>query len=214
MSERWTCPACSTRNEAVNFTCQRCGRAQGMSIESEQQVGQGPIATQRPVRRRSGARSKGWIGFIWIPVVAGFFIVPYFTESQRASDGMISRAGSMSVHDLRVGDCFDFNDNDADEVDTVRGIPCDQPHDNEVFAASDMASGPFPGDLEFEIAFETICLANFATYVGAYYQDSEIWADMLVPLPEGWAEGDRRVTCYLYAPEGEIVTGSLQGSGR
>lgn len=214
MSERWTCPECSTRNEAVNFSCQRCGRAQGMTIDSGQQFEQGRVATQPTAPRRSPKRSKGWIGFIWIPVVIGFFVVPYFTETQRASDGSISRAGSMSVHDLRVGDCFDFNDNDAEEVDTVRGIPCDQPHDNEVFATSDMASGPFPRDLEFDIAFETICLASFATYVGVYYQDSEIWADMLVPLSEGWAEGDRRVTCYLYGPDGEIVTGSLQGSRR
>lgn len=208
MSDRWVCPACSTRNEAVNYSCQRCGQVRDMS------VGDGPpVPNSAPLPRRRRARSRAWIGFVWVPIVLGFLIVPLFTDARRDGSGSITRAGSLSVHDLQVGDCFDFHDPDATELDTVRGIPCSQSHESEVFAMTELAAGPYPSDTQFDVAFETTCLAAFAGYVGTYYQDSEVYADMIVPLPDGWEEGDRTITCYLFLLDGPVV-GSLRDSRR
>lgn len=214
MAERWTCDKCNERNENVNYTCQRCGEARvwDSSPAIPEPVGPapGPTGTRRPP---TGNGRPAWLRFIWLPVLLGLIVVPMLTGVQRAGDGAITRAGSMSVHDLQVGDCFDIPEDEADSIDTVRGVPCDQPHDYEVYAIGDMDEGPYPSELDFDVQYEVTCLSAFEPYVGTPYPVSDIWAEMLWPIAEGWADGDRTITCFLFDPEGE-VTGSLRSSGR
>jgi hypothetical protein len=58
---------------------------------------------------------------------------------------------SASVLSLDVGECFDDWEGSltgaTQEVTDVPIIDCDEPHDNEVYAISNMPSGPFPGAL-------------------------------------------------------------------
>ena len=46
------------------------------------------------------------------------------------------------MFDIQVGDCFDVS-TDATEVETVRAIPCDEPHIYELFW-----TGTYPSDVE------------------------------------------------------------------
>lgn len=214
MAERWICDRCRNRNEGVNYTCQRCGEAKGwgsVPVETPQGPIPGPASPRRPQSTPRGR--PGWLRFIWVPVVLAFIFAPLLGNSLRDRDGVIVRAGSMSVHELRVGDCFNIPDEPSPDIETVEGIPCSDPHDFEVLVVRELEPGPFPSDLDFDIHFETTCLSAFQPYVGTPYPVSEIWLDMIVPLPEGWSQGDRTITCLLFDPEDQ-VTGSLKSSNR
>ena len=67
---------------------------------------------------------------------------------------------------------------------------------------------------ELETVFASICLDEFAGYVGAPYETSEIYASMISPSEGSWADGDRTFTCVLYDPEDAELTESLRGAAR
>ena len=65
----------------------------------------------------------------------------------RDSSGAVIQAGDVGQGNLRVGDCLDERE-DATAPD-VPVVPCDQPHDREIFAIVDLEGDEFPGDSGF-----------------------------------------------------------------
>jgi hypothetical protein len=152
------------------------------------------------------AASVAWIAFI---AVAGFgeggfdfdFDVTDDPEGRIVTD----------VFDLGVGDCF--NDPDfTGEIDEVDGVPCSQPHDNEVFATIDHpGSGAYPGESEILSFASEQCEGEvFRQYVGVDYLDSRFFVDALYPTEGSWRFGDRTIVCFLY--DREPTSGSARGS--
>ncbi len=215
MSDRWVCPQCSTRNEGVNYSCQGCGQVRGIAPPTEiPDTSESDSAPPpAPPTRSSRFRIPVWIRLAWIPIALVFFVIPFFTDARRDGLGNITRGGELSVHDLQVGDCFDIPDEDAAEIESVEALPCAEPHDYEVFAIRDLAPGAFPTEAEFDVFLESHCIAAFEAYVDRDYASSAIWVEMMVPTTQGWSDGDRAITCFLYEPESKL-TGSARGSGR
>lgn len=124
--------------------------------------------------------------------------------------------GAMSVFRIRPGDCFDDPPPER-QLEQVDVVPCDQPHDNEVFGTVEhpAASGePFPGREAVVAYAEQACPAPFADYVGAGYDQSRFTLFPIVPSADTWAEGDRQVICALYDHQAGKLTGSMRGSGQ
>lgn len=119
----------------------------------------------------------------------------------------------VSFNDLAVGDCF----NVLLEGDTrnIPLIPCDEPHDNEVYAILDYPEDTglsYLDQVELLSTYATEkCLASFESYVGLPYQQSELSFSRLFPT---WAEEDREIVCTLYDPTGRKLLGSMVGSAR
>ncbi len=126
-------------------------------------------------------------------------------------------SGSINVFDLEVGDCFDVP-SDGNITD-VEGIPCDEPHDNEVFATFDIAGGPdapFPGEDAVRQEAESQCAgALFTDYVGVSYNESVFNATSINPTQETWEQvDDREVICVAQSPDDSPLTSSVQGANR
>lgn len=125
---------------------------------------------------------------------------------------------SGSAFDMKVGDCINMP-KDENFTD-VEYVSCDQLHDAEVYLNYD-ASGDttFPGfDAIYEEA-EVTCAKEFKTYVGSDPETSIYYFNYFTPIEEGWADGDRSVTCLAYkvnAAGNDLVpmTGSVKGSGQ
>ncbi|OEJ35103.1 DUF4190 domain-containing protein [Streptomyces subrutilus] len=72
---------------------------------------------------------------------------------RRDVTGQVTEEGSSEVKDIRMGDCFNTDDNLAEYQDesggdvplTVTVVPCDQPHEGEAYAVFDLEEGPYPG---------------------------------------------------------------------
>lgn len=131
---------------------------------------------------------------------------------------------TVSVFDLEPGQCLLAPDDPAVELTEMTVVPCDEPHEMEVFALLDFdspagasqtgaAGSTFPGDAPLKDFADGACAGAFADYVGVDYRDSRLFFTYLVPSARSWeADGDRTVTCVI-TTTGEPLDRSVAGSG-
>ena len=150
----------------------------------------------------------------------GLGVISYnvMTSADRDASGAIVDAGSLDAFTIRLGDCFNntysLASDDAGEVSSLPGVPCSEPHDNEVYAVFDVNLSSFPGDEAMsEHAFEQ-CLGRFKDFVGNAYEESVLDITALYPSNQSWnAHSDREVVCAVYDMNGEKLMGSAHASG-
>lgn len=211
MNERWVCKRCFADNEEGSAACQRCGLIRGAeSTESDQAgwaaqggAGSGPVEP---------AGWRRWVRYWWIPALAVVLAVGFLANARRDDGGALEAAGTLSVDDLRAGDCFDSGD--ETEISDVHGVPCDEPHEYQAFAVANHEAASFPGDAAMDTIFSSICEGPFEAFVGEPYQSSELWGLMITPSEESWGEGDRSFICILHDPNNPQLTESMEGANR
>ncbi len=133
-------------------------------------------------------------------------------EPVRGDDGTVTEGTEAGdVFAIAVGDCL--NDiNVSGEVSEVPIVPCDEPHDSEVFHEFDIEGTEFPGDDAVTQAAQEGCGGEaFTEFVGLEYASSKYGVSYYTPLEQGWGAGDRTVSCTIFDPDGQ-VTGSLAGA--
>lgn len=138
------------------------------------------------------------------------------TEADRDASGIIVDSGNVDAFAMRLGDCFDntisLASDEGGEVSTLPGVPCSEPHDNEVYAIFDVDYEAFPGDEPMaELAFNQ-CLAHFRAFVGLEYDSSVLDITALYPSATSWAQDDREVICAVYDMNGAKRTGSARNA--
>ena len=154
---------------------------------------------------------KGWGAYIVIALA--YFGYNAMTSVDRDESGAIVGEGSVDAFNMRVGDCFDDPSNMfGDEITSLPGVPCADPHDNEVYALVNVTLESYPGeDAMWEHANDQ-CLDRFAGYVGRDYETSQLDIYTMYPTPESWRNNDREVVCALYDMEANKLTGSAKDS--
>ena len=155
--------------------------------------------------------NRNWI--IGIVVAVGAIFVRSQMEADRDATGAIVDAGSVDAFQVRVGDCFDDGSAfEGEEVNSVAGVPCSKPHDNEVYAVFDVAEQSFPGEALAGMAHEG-CLERFEGFVGKDYDSSSLDIATMYPSRESWQQqNDREVICAVYDVEAKKLTGSMKGA--
>ena len=154
---------------------------------------------------------------VYAVIGLGFVAYNVATEADRDATGAIVEEGNLGAFTIRLGDCFDntsvFESDAAGEVSSLPGVPCADPHDNEVYAVFDVEYAEFPGDDQMaEDAFGA-CHARFEAFVGLEYESSTLDIAALYPSTESWAmQDDREVVCAVYDMNGGKLTGSVQGA--
>lgn len=155
------------------------------------------------------------VGWLLVGVlVFGGAIAGLLFNAGRSSTGEINRSGDMTANDLRVGDCFDLKEPDAEEISDVTAHPCTEAHEYEVFYVGAMLDGAYPGDEALTNFVVENCGPAFDAYVGRAYTDSQLDFSWLYPTLESWGEGDRSVQCAAYDPRETRLTISLKGSAQ
>ena len=214
----WTCPRCGASVDDVWVKCATCGTSRGSVVFPPPM--QGPVKPQWPPPTALAAdapqsEGAGWgsLGFI---LLAGLLAIgaasSWFFSANRSETGEIARSGDLDATELRVGDCFDFKDPDADEFDQVTARPCSEEHEYELFFVGTMPDGPYPSDAAFDAWVTSACDPAFATYVGRSFESSRLELSWVPPTSEGWAEGDHLVQCLLNDPQQPRLSTSLKGS--
>lgn len=117
--------------------------------------------------------------------------------------------GGTRVDQIEVGMCFD--DQEAAEVEHLPEVPCDQPHENEVFHVYDVDGDEHPGQEALTAGAEQVCRGEpFTAYVGQPVDQTRFEVYQILPTEDSWARGDREVVCVLYDPEDNTETGSAR----
>ena len=117
---------------------------------------------------------------------------------------------SVGAYSLRAGDCFHAPK--QGQVRRIERVACDAPHDAEVLAVQTLPAGPWPGQAELDNGVEVRCAGELRSYVGIEPVDSELSVTWFAPTQDGWAGGDRSLTCVAISDE--PLTGSARGSRR
>ena len=129
-------------------------------------------------------------------------------DSKRDDQGAIVEAGGVGVFALGIGDCLQLPD--AIEVQSVEGVPCDEPHDAQVYGESAVLGEVWPGEAELERRSAQECLSRWDVGIGTDY-DADRFFDFtfFAPTAEGWAAGDRGVQCLLVRIDGVPFVGDF-----
>ena len=116
--------------------------------------------------------------------------------------------------DLQVGDCYN-GASTSDEVANVEIVPCDTPHEAEVFLVTSFPDdGPFPGAGALDEFAADVCKGQaFDDYVGLAWAESRYFTSQLLPTEESWERGHRDITCSLYDIQAPLQS-SARGSGQ
>jgi hypothetical protein len=136
----------------------------------------------------------------------------------RSSDdsGAVVTPGVVDAFEVRVGDCYlddgEVEDAELGEIFRVDAVPCDEPHDNEVYAIFDLPDGEFPGQDELFRLADKGCHESFADFAGVGLYQTRLDLTYLFPTEQSWARGDREVVCVVFDPAGPLE-GSLAGVG-
>jgi hypothetical protein len=154
---------------------------------------------------------KSWV--IYIAAALGFAIYGAATSVDRDDNGAIVGGGSVDAFNVKVGDCFNDTFGYDEEVTSVPGVPCSDPHDNEAFATFDVELDSYPDeDAMGQLAYDS-CLTRFESFVGIDYESSVLEINMMYPTTESWAANDREVVCAVFDMNGEKLVNSARGRG-
>ncbi|NOX68881.1 MAG: hypothetical protein GXP15_06825 [Gammaproteobacteria bacterium] len=151
---------------------------------------------------------KSW--GIYLLVALGFVAYNAITEADRDSSGAIVGEGSVDAFQVQVGDCF--NDSSSfDEISSLPGVPCSDPHDNEAFAVFDVSVAAYPGEDAMGELANTSCIERFEAFVGKDYESSALDVFTMYPSTDSWIQDDREVVCAVYDMNAAKLVGSAKG---
>lgn len=135
-------------------------------------------------------------------------------KTTRDEAGAITESGGLGVFKMKVGDCIGLPGDDAEEAQSVEGVPCAEPHDGQVYDEFTLTSADLPGKDELsDLAFNG-CAERFFPATGMTMEQAEqhdIY--FFTPTRESWdALGDRLVTCIVISLDGAPLVGDkVQG---
>ncbi len=105
-----------------------------------------------------------------------------------------------AADDLKVGDCFDVPVG-IQTVNEVQHHPCNEAHTAEIVGLADYPGGgddPYPAESMLFAFADDLCVRTFRDYTGRDpITDPELTLGYFYPIPDGWRQGDREVSCYL-----------------
>ena len=136
-------------------------------------------------------------------------------DTTRNAQNEIVEAGGLGAFAIEVGDCLNLP-SEMSEVQSVEGVPCNQPHRAQAFALFDLVGfgDEFPGSAAFENQAAEGCYDRFEGFVGIPYENSELYFTSLEPTPQGWVELDDREIVCLLVPESGTFSYDAQNSKR
>jgi hypothetical protein len=131
-----------------------------------------------------------------------------------------SSSTSVSVFDVKPGQCFVAPSNVKAELSNLTKTPCKNPHTQESYASvayvasatGATTSSAFPGNEVLSAFAQGACAQRYSTYVGVDYLDSKLFFTYLLPSARSWEQNnDRNVLCFV-TTTGAKLTASVKGS--
>jgi DNA-binding SARP family transcriptional activator len=144
-------------------------------------------------------------------------------DPNEASNELPAEGREIPLTALRFGDCLNVLTRLVPPVpgataarlpETVLQVPCDGPHEQEVYHLFRVAPGPYPGEEQMRTFAIEQCSAQFQNYVGVSADESELDFFYVYPDQYTWELGYPQGGCSLVHGAGLDLTGSMAGSGR
>jgi hypothetical protein len=162
--------------------------------------------------KRTGQKGRGLaiagvtISSIYFVAIAIAVTVSLLSGASRDASGQISDSGSVSINDLKVGDCVESLREGT--AYAVTAVPCAQPHHAEVFAKFALTGSSYPGDTSVSSQAESGCSTRLDNYSSSAVDDEALDIYYFPPSRQSWSS-DKTVIC-LVVDEGGTRTGSVK----
>lgn len=101
---------------------------------------------------------------------------------------------------LAVGDCLMIS-GVGDSVGDVPVVPCDGPHEAEVYLLFEVADADAYDEQAVVAEVEERCVTEFEGFVGEPFSTSSLDTFYTYPLADGWDGGGREAMCAAFAPD-------------
>jgi len=157
----------------------------------------------------AGKARAGWI--LGLIGTAGFVVFVVLIAT-----GVIE-SDKKSVNDLDIGACYDLPLDSSldDEISTLKEIPCDEPHDGQLFAQGELnpdRDRDYPSDADaLTTEAGTACAGDpFEEFTGESYAASPLAMYVLVPSKDGWTSSRGSYSCFVVSADGSALLESAE----
>jgi len=150
-----------------------------------------------PQLRGKGMAIAGLIlSGVWLVIVIAAIAISAGTSSQRSASGPATQPGVTSVYSLRTGDCLQ-NPGARLGITSIKLVPCDQPHNAQVFAVFPVPGSGYPGAVALQHRAAAGCHARIAGSINRSLITNSMTLQYLYPESQSWAIGHRSITCLV-----------------
>lgn len=152
-------------------------------------------------------RSSSVRGMSVVVVLLAVGAVGCSEVSESAKKGAKKAARQRLVHSLDLGDCFNANSRTEKETYSVEVVPCGEAHQGQVVGEFEIEEdeGKYPGPDGLSALVDDRCAAEAQKYApDTWALPKGVTLFHYTPTEEGWATGDRAVTCSYTAENGTM----------
>lgn len=136
------------------------------------------------------------------------------TSLESDNTAQVEQTSSVAVLELDEGMCLnDIDQPLAQDLTEVPTVPCEEPHESEVFAEITIPDGDFPGIDAVQAQAVEACQVEFRRFVGVEFTASTLNFHYYYPTESSWYVGDRSIYCVVFDP-GQLTEGTLRGANR
>ncbi|MFI0370215.1 DUF4190 domain-containing protein [Actinomadura sp. 1N219] len=131
----------------------------------------------------------------------------------------VTKPQKVDALKMRLGDCIN-DDSGATttataepvEVETVKVVPCNGPHDGEVMAIFKLPGAMLPSENKLRQLAGDGCEKRITSKISRDPAADSLATSYYYPTLESWTSGDRNVTCVaVSATEGKKLTRPIRG---
>lgn len=187
----------------------------------------GFIALHQIKRTGDGGRGRAIAGIVlssmWLLGAAALFALGAVADS--LADDLDGSPGAsptepkeVDAKKMKVGDCINDDQGATNttatgepvEVESVKIVPCDGPHDGEVMAVFRLTGAVMPSDQQMSQLASAGCKKRMLSRISRDPAANALATSYYYPTAESWRAGDRAVTCVaVAATEGQKLTRKL-----
>jgi hypothetical protein len=122
---------------------------------------------------------------------------PTMSDADQSGERSSVNQGATStyIEDLAEGDCLTTSLTGSVVPQAVDVVPCEKRHAHEVYAASDLPAGPFPGEQSVARQARQVCKTEFRDFVGISLDRSVLDVIYMYPMDAQQWSHNRSVIC-------------------
>lgn len=167
---------------------------------------------QQPQQPATDASKKKLYAIIAVAAVLVLIVVLIIVAALRGSSG---GARNVSLFDFEEGYCF-INEFSEEAQSSLPVTECSEPHNAEVTDVYEISESEIPTytDIMVEMKADEVCYNAVFEYVGAGYDQFNVYPGYYMPSQDSWDNGDREILCYVETYDSSnSLTESLKGKG-
>ena len=139
-------------------------------------------------------------------------------DSTRSETGEVIESGVVGVEVLKIGDCVQFPPEyeelaptETTSIASMVAVPCTELHDAEFYSMKTLNLSEYPGEDALYGELSDFCVDDYLAYTGAEFDTSSPHGiNPIIPLEEGWTDGDRVIQCLAVMKNGEQLGATIK----